>query len=137
MIWCAWGGLQSLKDEVLRRRLRDTSKYDQDFINNIAVKYKAAWRQTGRDEANLYGVSSYYVSKFLLNGHTRLLAQRLTNGSKGSKIYVNCVHPGVVDTDMLQYLRDSMTPIAFTEFLASGIHGIDVLSTEEAADTPV
>lgn len=120
----------------MRQRLRDTSKFDQYFINNIAVKYKAAC-QTGRDEANLYGVSSYYVSKFLLNGHTRLLAQRLTNGSKGSKIYVNCVHPGVVDTVMLQYLRDSMTPIAFREFLASGIHGIDVLSTEEAADTPV
>ena len=81
MIWCAWGGLQFLKDEVLRQRLRDTSKYDQDFINNIAVKYEAAC-QTGRDEENLYGVSSYYVSKILLNGHTHLLAQKLSNGPK-------------------------------------------------------
>lgn len=137
LIWCALRWLsQFLKDENLRQRLSDTSTFDQDFINNIALKYEAAC-QAGSDAANLYGVSAYYVSKLLLNGHTRLLAQKLANRPEGSKIYVNCVHPGLVDTDMLRALQDFLTPEAFAELLASGIHGKVVLSAEEAADTPV
>ena len=40
------------------------------------------------------------MSKLALNAFTRVLAKDFDKRVDGQKIYVNCVHPGYVQTDM-------------------------------------
>lgn len=69
-------------------------------VDNVAKKDEAAC-QACSDEVHHYRNSPYVVSKLLLNAYTRLLAERVADLPDGSKIYVNCVQFGAVDTDML------------------------------------
>ena len=110
--------------------------FEQHFVNNIAKKYEAAC-QACSDEVHHYGNSPYVVSKLLLNAYTRLLAERVADLPDGSKIYVNCVHPGAVDTDMLHKYREAITPAVLEEDMASGKLDKDALVTAKVGvDTP-
>jgi len=118
-----------VNDAKLRQQLSDPSQFDQDFVNKVAEKYLAAC-QAGSEEVNGYATSVYKVSKVLLNAYTRLLAER------APKLYVHCVHPGLVETDMMDEYKKAITIEGFEELLASGKLGKEgLVNPREGSDT--
>ena len=88
---------QNLKKADLREQLSDPDKFTQSTLDKLCQEFLVA-AESGEEEAEKFGYS-YCISKILLNAYTRLLAKRIADRPEGHKIFVNCVHPGRVDTD--------------------------------------
>lgn len=110
----------------------DSSNCNEKFLDGCAKKYLDSF-QTGEigDFSTPYVFPAYIFSKVLVNAYTRLLAMRVAPRPEGKKIYVNCIHPGFVETDMAREVVDDATKAFFTS------QGLSSVTTEEAADTPV
>lgn len=127
--------MQNSTSETFKQQFVDPSKFDQKFLDSCAKKFLDAC-QAGEieDYKTAYFFPAYFLSKVLVNAYTRLLAQRVAKRQEGKKIYVNCLDPGVVDTDMFKQWRETIDDAAYAQLKASGM---TVVSTEQAADTPV
>ncbi|KAJ7555300.1 hypothetical protein O6H91_05G030800 [Diphasiastrum complanatum] len=87
-----YGGLDIL-------RLGDIDNLTQEELDMLGNEYLEAVKGE-RWQAEGWPYSLYMASKALLNAYTRLLAKTFGSRLEGQKIYVNCMHPGLVKTDM-------------------------------------
>lgn len=90
--------LVNLKKPEYREPLRDPEKITQSSLDKLCDDYLVA-AEAGKEEAEKFGYD-YCISKMLVNAYARMLAKRFTDRPQGQKIFVNCVHPGRVNTDM-------------------------------------
>ncbi|KAG0575644.1 hypothetical protein KC19_5G019900 [Ceratodon purpureus] len=90
--------LINLRKPDYKELLSGPEKITQSALDKLYQDYIAA-AEVGEEEAEKFGFS-YCISKILVNAYTRLLAKRVADRPEGHKIFVNCVHPGRVDTDM-------------------------------------
>lgn len=130
------GWLTTVEDEKLRQQLTDPSTFDQESVDKLANQYKEVCKSGDESAAAGYG-SAYSFSKVLLNAYTRLLAQRTSNRSQGSAVYVNCVNPGMVDTGMYAKFRSLVDDATFAELLKQKVLEEKPRTTAQGADTPV
>lgn len=94
----------------------DPIVFTPDTIDEVINKYKEVCKSGDASAAAGYG-NPYIFSKVLENPYTRLLAQRLADRPEGSTVYVNCVNPGMVDTDMYAKSRKSMGEETYAKLL--------------------
>jgi len=137
---------QTVNDEKLRQQLTDPSTFDQESLDKLATQYEQVCKSGDESAAAGHG-GAYSFSKVLLNAYTRLLAQRtiithrLANRPlefEGSgTVYVNCVHPGMVDTGMYTKFRSSVDEATFAELQKQKVLEEKPRSTAQGADTPV
>ncbi|KAJ7555299.1 hypothetical protein O6H91_05G030800 [Diphasiastrum complanatum] len=80
-------------------RLGDIDNLTQEELDMLGNEYLEAVKGE-RWQAEGWPYSLYMASKALLNAYTRLLAKTFGSRLEGQKIYVNCMHPGLVKTDM-------------------------------------
>ncbi|XP_057834200.2 salutaridine reductase [Cryptomeria japonica] len=95
------GLLRFLKNDSLQRQLSDVSNITEEFIDNMVEMFLEDMKE-GELEGKGWPIfaAPYSLSKIASNAYARLLAEKLSNSEGGKRIYVNCVHPGVVQTDM-------------------------------------
>lgn len=87
--------LQRIPNEKTRNELGDIATLTEDKIDAILKKFLQDLKDDAL-EANGWSIMlpAYSISKVTLNAYTRVLAKKHPN------MYVNCVHPGYVDTDL-------------------------------------
>ncbi|XP_071709034.1 (+)-neomenthol dehydrogenase-like [Rutidosis leptorrhynchoides] len=106
------GKLKDLKNKMANGILCDVENLTEEKIDKVFNVYlndfKDGMLETKRWPTTL---SSYIISKAALNGYTRILAKKYTI------LFVNCVCPGFVKTDIN--------------------YNTGILSVEEGAETPV
>ncbi|KAJ0590017.1 putative (+)-neomenthol dehydrogenase [Helianthus annuus] len=90
-----YGDLYWFYNEKLKEELLDIDKLTEERIDEIIQWFLSDFKD-GKLQENGWPltVSAYKVSKAALNAYTRLMARKHEN------IFVNCVHPGYVRTDM-------------------------------------
>ncbi|GKA37168.1 glucose/ribitol dehydrogenase [Tanacetum coccineum] len=89
------GDLILLHNEKMREELQDIDKLTEEKVDEIIQLFLKDFKNAKLQENGWpLTVSAYKVSKIAVNAYTRLLARRFKN------IIVNCVHPGLVVTDM-------------------------------------
>nr|WOJ51802.1 short-chain dehydrogenase/reductase 2 [Phlegmariurus tetrastichus] len=122
-----YGRLQWLTDEALKKHCAALNTEAE--IDSLAHKFLKDVKdlEDGKMEKRGWSIEYpyYQVSKLCLNAYTRYLAAQLADRPEGQKIYVNCLCPGVVRTDMT--LQE--------EKLLPG--GIAPDTMEEGVDTPL
>ncbi|KAK1420335.1 hypothetical protein QVD17_21849 [Tagetes erecta] len=93
-----FGDLYWFQNEKLKEELQDIDNLTEERINEIIQWFLSDFKN-GELQKNGWPltISSYKLSKALLNAYTRLTAKKYTN------ILVNCVHPGYVITDMTSH----------------------------------
>uniref|UniRef100_A0A0D6QUS6 Uncharacterized protein n=1 Tax=Araucaria cunninghamii TaxID=56994 RepID=A0A0D6QUS6_ARACU len=97
------GVLKHIGNEALRMKLADIENLREEtidaFINNYLDDF-----QSGQVEVKGWPVrigSPYALSKIAVNAYTRLVARDFgRHPEHHHEVYVNCVHPGFVKTDM-------------------------------------
>ncbi|KAH9315969.1 hypothetical protein KI387_024596, partial [Taxus chinensis] len=99
------GLLRLLKNESLREQLSDDSEITEELIDHMIEMFLDDMK-TGELEGKGWPcfTPQYAVSKIALNVYARLVAQE-----QESRVYVNNVHPGAVQTDMSDYMGN-LTP---------------------------
>lgn len=130
------GALSYVSDEGVRQQLMDPTVFTSDTIDQVANKYKEVCRSGDPNAAAGYG-DAYIFSKVLQNAYTRLLAQRLANRPEGSKVYVNCVNPGMVDTEMHARSRKILGEETFAKLQEQKLLPDTVRPISKGAETPV
>ncbi|XP_057802401.1 (+)-neomenthol dehydrogenase-like isoform X3 [Salvia miltiorrhiza] len=89
------GVLSRIPDEQRREELGDIENLTEEKIDKILEQFL---QDVQRDAIEANGwhkkLPAYSISKVTLNAYTRLVAKKHPN------MYVNCVHPGYVDTDL-------------------------------------
>ncbi|KAJ7568257.1 hypothetical protein O6H91_01G025300 [Diphasiastrum complanatum] len=122
-----YGRLQWLTDESLKEHCSTLSTEDQ--IDALAQRFLKDVKEVtdGRMEKRGWAIEYpyYQVSKLCLNAYTRYLAAHLMDLSQGYKVFVNCLCPGIIQTDMT--LQE--------EKLLPG--GVAPDTMDEGVDTPV
>nr|GEW68140.1 glucose/ribitol dehydrogenase [Tanacetum cinerariifolium] len=89
------GDLIFLHNEKMREELQDIDKLTEEKVDDIIRSFLKDFKNAKLQENGWpLTVSAYKISKIAVNAYTRLLARRFKN------IIVNCVHPGLVVTDM-------------------------------------
>ncbi|KAH9313773.1 hypothetical protein KI387_022400 [Taxus chinensis] len=97
------GLLQWLRNDSLRQKLSDVSKITEEFIDEMIEGFLDDMKNGELEEKGWPLVGPQYcLSKLAVNAYTRLLSRKLSDG-EGKKIYVNSVHPGIVQTDMTRH----------------------------------
>ncbi|KAI7756801.1 hypothetical protein M8C21_014472, partial [Ambrosia artemisiifolia] len=90
------GLLSRIPNEKLKEELDDidnlTEERIDEIIHDVLQDFKAGKL---RDNGWPLEATAYKISKATINAYTRLMAKKFQN-----RIIVNCVHPGVVKTDM-------------------------------------
>lgn len=96
--------MQRIPNEKVRNELGDIETLTEEKVDAILKKFLNDLKENAL-EANGWStmIPSYSISKTALNAYTRILAKKYPN------MYVNCVHPGYVDTD-LNWHTGTMTP---------------------------
>lgn len=89
----------------LRREMEDPETLSEEKIDSFVNRFlqaveEGSTRAKGWPSGVYGGYAAYCVSKLALNAYTRVLAKSLQHHPEGHKIYVNCMHPGYVKTDM-------------------------------------
>eukprot|EP00249_Psilotum_nudum_P019630 c27348_g1_i3 orf=318-1163(-) len=90
-------GNQSLEKEISNVDSLTPEKVDH-FVQRYLEDIKNGIAETNGWPTKYY--PSYSLSKVVLNAYTRLLAKSLENLPNGEKVYVNCMAPGFVKTDL-------------------------------------
>ncbi|OVA09224.1 Short-chain dehydrogenase/reductase SDR [Macleaya cordata] len=87
--------LKRIPNEQTRRELGDLETLTEEKVDKIVQKFLHDVKH-GMLEANGWSLMlpAYSVSKVALNAYTRVLAKRYPD------MYINCVHPGYVNTDI-------------------------------------
>ena len=86
---------QRIPSEKTRHELSDIDNLNEEKLEKLLQRFLEDLKE-GRLEDGGWTMMlpSYSISKQVLNAYTRVLAKRHTN------MYVNCVHPGYVKTDL-------------------------------------
>ncbi|KAH7299408.1 hypothetical protein KP509_24G009800 [Ceratopteris richardii] len=101
------GQLHNLRCSKLQEELSDLENVSEAFIDKLLDMYlNDVKQQTWQDKCWPLKYPSYKVSKIALHTYTRLLARQLEKRGDGNKVFVNCVHPGFVNTDMTGKVGD-------------------------------
>lgn len=84
-----------MPSEVTRATLANVHDLTEEKMDELVQNFLQSVKEE-RLEANGWSkmLPAYTVSKLMLNAYTRILANRYPN------MYINCVHPGYVDTDL-------------------------------------
>lgn len=87
--------LQRIPCEGIRNELGDIENLTEDKLDAILQRFLKDFKENTL-EANGWSIMlpAYSISKAVLNAYTRILARNYP------KMYINCVHPGYVDTDL-------------------------------------
>ncbi|ONK55174.1 uncharacterized protein A4U43_UnF6760 [Asparagus officinalis] len=87
--------LKRIPGEKIRNELNDIENLNEDRIENLLKRFLEDLKE-GKLESGGWSMMlpSYSISKQVLNAYTRVLAKRYP------KMYINCVHPGFVKTDI-------------------------------------
>uniref|UniRef100_A0A0C9RKT6 TSA: Wollemia nobilis Ref_Wollemi_Transcript_13215_1056 transcribed RNA sequence n=1 Tax=Wollemia nobilis TaxID=56998 RepID=A0A0C9RKT6_9CONI len=95
------GVLKSLENEALRMKLADIENLREETIDAFVNNYLDDV-QSGQVEGKGWPLRrSYAISKMAVNAYTRLVARDFgRHPEHHHEVYVNCVHPGFVKTDM-------------------------------------
>eukprot|EP01018_Ginkgo_biloba_P021492 Gb_37907 [translate_table: standard] len=96
------GLLKKLRNEALRKQLSEVENLNEEEIDAIVNSYLNDVK-SGQVEGKGWPTqfTAYNVSKIALNAYTRVLARDISeHPNHHHKIYVNCLHPGFVRTDM-------------------------------------
>ncbi|ONK67463.1 uncharacterized protein A4U43_C05F320 [Asparagus officinalis] len=87
--------LKAIPGESIRQELGDIDNLDEAKIDQLLQKFMQDFKEERlKSQGWTTLVPAYNVSKAALNAYTRVLARR------HAKIYINCVHPGYVKTDI-------------------------------------
>lgn len=125
----------TVSDEKLREKLTKL-EFTDDSLDELAKEYLEVCKSGDEAKPAGYG-NPYTFSKVLLNAYTRLLAQRVAHRPHGSTVYVNCVHPGMVDTGMYAKFRASVDDVQYAELQKSEVLEAQARTTASGADTAV
>ncbi|POO01432.1 Short-chain dehydrogenase/reductase [Trema orientale] len=87
--------LRRIPNERIRKELGDLETLTEEKVDGILKKFLHDLKENAL-EANGWSLMlpAYSVSKATLNAYTRILAKKYPN------MYINCVHPGYVNTDI-------------------------------------
>ncbi|XP_062082417.1 (+)-neomenthol dehydrogenase-like [Humulus lupulus] len=87
--------LKRIPSESIRKELGDLETLTEEKVDGILKKFLHDAKENAL-EANGWHVMlpAYSISKATLNAYTRILAKKYPN------MYINCVHPGYVNTDI-------------------------------------
>ncbi|XP_007205614.1 (+)-neomenthol dehydrogenase [Prunus persica] len=87
--------LKRIPSEEIRNELGDVETLTEEKVDALLTKFLVDFKQNTL-EANGWTLMlpAYSISKVTLNAYTRILAK------KYPKMYINCVHPGFVNTDI-------------------------------------
>ncbi|XP_034220925.1 (+)-neomenthol dehydrogenase-like isoform X1 [Prunus dulcis] len=87
--------LKRIPSEEIRNELGDMETLTEEKVDALLTKFLVDFKQNTL-EANGWTLMlpAYSISKVTLNAYTRILAK------KYPKMYINCVHPGFVNTDI-------------------------------------
>lgn len=87
--------MQRIPNEKIRNELGDLDNLTEEKIDGILKRFLHDLKEDAL-EANGWAIMlpAYSISKQTLNAYTRVLAK------KYPKMYINCVHPGYVNTDI-------------------------------------
>ncbi|XP_074289774.1 salutaridine reductase-like [Silene latifolia] len=98
------GNLSRIPSDQIRNEFADIETLKEERIHEILQNFLEDMRQDALI-ANGWPsrLPAYEISKTALNAYTRLLAK------KHQRMYINCVHPGQVDTDLSMH-SGPMTP---------------------------
>ena len=93
--------IQYLPNIQLQQKLSNINNLSESYIDTIISNYLndvnlKTWESKGWPLT----FPNYKMSKIALHSFTRLLAKDLDQRPDGPKIYVNCIHPGLVQTEM-------------------------------------
>ncbi|GLJ26778.1 hypothetical protein SUGI_0522110 [Cryptomeria japonica] len=99
-----YGALEKLKDAALREKLSRIEALTEEFIDDLVYRFLEDVKNGSHPNSNSIWPekhATYRVSKIALNAYSRLLAQKLAPTDEKKIIYVNCVHPGFIKTDLI------------------------------------
>lgn len=87
--------IQGIPDEMIRHELGDIENLNEERIEKLLQIFLEDFNE-GRLKSHGWSttVPAYNLSKAALNAYTRVLAKRYPT------MYINCVHPGYVKTDI-------------------------------------
>lgn len=87
--------MQRLRNEQTRNELGNITTLTEEKVDGIAKKFLHDLKN-GKLEENGWPMilPAYSISKMALNAYTRVLAKNYPD------MYINCVHPGYVNTDI-------------------------------------
>ncbi|KAM6576666.1 hypothetical protein CsatB_028503 [Cannabis sativa] len=87
--------LKRVPSENIRKELGDLENLSEEKVDEILKKFLHDAKENGL-EANGWPVMlpAYSISKVTVNAYTRVLARKYPD------MYINCVHPGFVNTDI-------------------------------------
>ncbi|KAL3850222.1 hypothetical protein ACJIZ3_012104 [Penstemon smallii] len=88
--------LKRIPNEQISKQLGDIETLTEEKIDKILKKFLDDVKEEDAIEANGWQkmLPAYSISKATLNAYTRVLAKKYPH------MYINCVHPGYVDTDI-------------------------------------
>ncbi|CAK9164983.1 unnamed protein product [Ilex paraguariensis] len=90
-----YGQLQFIYNDMVKAELENLESLTEEKIDQLLLMFLKDFEED-KLQANGWPltVSAYKVSKAVINAYTRLVAKKFPN------ILVNCVHPGLVKTDI-------------------------------------
>lgn len=87
--------MQRIPSEDLRNELGDVQTLTEDKLDTIVERFKHDLKENALEAGGWsLMLPAYSISKCALNAYTRVLAKKYPN------MYINCVHPGYVNTDI-------------------------------------
>ena len=93
--------IQNLRNIQLQEELSNLNNLSESYIDTIISNYlKDVKLKTWESKGWPMSFTNYRMSKIALHAFTRLLAKDFDKRVDGQKVYVNCVHPGYVQTEM-------------------------------------
>ncbi|GLJ26780.1 hypothetical protein SUGI_0522150 [Cryptomeria japonica] len=115
-----FGALEKLKDASLREKLSRIETLTEEFIDNLVDRFLEDVKNGIYPKINSVWPEKYAiyrVSKIALNAYSRILAKRLTPTNEKNIIYVNCVHPGYIKTDLILNAMGESPTVGATNIL--------------------
>ena len=90
-----WKRIQRIPSDSIRNELGDLENLTEEKVDAILKRFLNDFKENSL-EANGWTMMlpAYSISKATLNAYTRILAKKYQN------MYINCLHPGFVSTDL-------------------------------------
>lgn len=105
-----FGQLRHLQSAKLQQELTELNNLSERCIDDLLDRYLDDVKSKSLENKGWpLKVPSYKMSKLALHAYTRTLAKDMEKRPQSRRIFVNCVHPGIVRTDMT-FLQGNMTP---------------------------
>ncbi|KAJ0967104.1 hypothetical protein J5N97_024021 [Dioscorea zingiberensis] len=90
-----YGQLEHITNESIQKQLSDVNGLTEEKLDDILNNFLDDLQKNKLQENGWpFPISAYKVSKIAINTYTRMLA------NKNPRFCINCVHPGLVNTDI-------------------------------------